>query len=123
MRRGDEYETGVVTPHGHYTYLRTDQGLKGASHTYAWFGDMTFGFLPGTDDELEQGTLLKDHGEAGYSIFADDHIGAGTSSETLFTFFHMKILSALRFRSFLSPTKEDIHVRRRIGLCGVHGQR
>ena len=40
INAGDEYKTGLVTPHGQYIYRRMGQGLKGACATYSQFGDM-----------------------------------------------------------------------------------
>lgn len=111
MRRGDEYKTGVVTPHGPYAYLRMGMGLKDASQTYTQFGDLTFGHLPPTDDQAEQPTLLKDHDKARFSTFADDHVGAATSFESMFTFLHTKYFPQCAFGPvYLVPQKTFIFV-------------
>ncbi|MCJ1466208.1 hypothetical protein MMC07_004827 [Pseudocyphellaria aurata] len=76
MKRGGGYKTGVVTPHSHNAYIRMGMELKRVAQTYARFGDMTSGYLRATADEPEQPTLLRDHGDAGFSIFVDDYVGA-----------------------------------------------
>ena len=109
MRREDEYKTGVIILHRHYAYLRMGIGLKRASQTYAKFEDLTFGHLPATEDEPEQKTILKDHGKTGFSIFADDHIGAATSFQSMFDFLHTKYFPCCAFGPvYLVPKKTHV---------------
>lgn len=124
MKPGDEYKTGVVSPHGHYCYLRMGQGLKGASHTYAQFGDLTFGHLPKTEIVPAQDTILKDHGDAAFTIFADDHIGAATSFDSMFEFLHEKYFPRAAFGPiYLAPKKTFLFMDQLdfIGFTGSHG--
>ena len=88
MKPGDKFKTGFVIPHGQYAYLRMDQGLIGAPHTYFQFSDMVFGYLPKTDTVPTQLSLVGDHSDWGFSLFMDDHIGAAISFEIMFNFLH-----------------------------------
>ena len=88
MKPGDEYKTGFVTPHDQYAYLQMGQGLIGAPHTYSQFSDMVFGHLPKTTTVPAQSSLIGDHGDWGFSLFMDDHIGAAISFEAMFDFLH-----------------------------------
>ena len=88
MKPEDEYKTGFVTPHSQYAYLQMGQGLIGAPHTYFQFNDMVFGHLPKTTTVPAQSSLIGDHGNLGFSLFMDDHIGAAIFFEAMFDFLH-----------------------------------
>ncbi|MCJ1467869.1 hypothetical protein MMC07_006494 [Pseudocyphellaria aurata] len=112
MKSGHEYKTGVVTPHGHYAYLRMGMGLVGASQTYVRLGDLTFGHLPATESVTEQPTILRDHGDAGFAIFADDHVGAARDFDAMFTFLHSQFFPRCAFGPiYLVPRKTFMFVR------------
>lgn len=109
MKHGDEYKTGFVTPHGQHAYLRMVQGLLGAPHTYSQFSDMVFGHLPKTQATPAQSTLIGDHGEWGFSLFMDDHIGAAVSFGAMFNFLHRYYFPRASFGPvYLAPHKTFI---------------
>lgn len=88
MKPGDEYKTGFVTSHGQYAYLRMGQGLIDALHTYSQLSEIVFGHFPKTATVPAQSSLIGDHGDWGFSLFIDDHIGAAISFEAMFNFLH-----------------------------------
>ncbi len=106
MKPGDEYKTGFVTPHGQYAYLRMSQGLIGAPHIYSQSSDMVFGHLPKTATVPAQQSLIGDHGNWGFSLFMDDHIGAAISFEAIFNFLHEYYFPRANFGPvYLAPHK------------------
>lgn len=107
--------------HGHYAYLRMGQGLKGASHTYNWFGGLTFGHLPKTEVEPAQDTILKDRGESAFSISADDHIGAPTSFDAMFDFLHTKYFPRAAFGPIYLVPKKTYLFMDQLGFIGFTG--
>jgi hypothetical protein len=73
------------------------QGLKGAPHTYSMFTDLVFGPMPSTKDVSSFETLIKDHGDAAFAPFMDDHLGAATDFEAMYTFLHEKYFPRVAF--------------------------
>ena len=63
MKPGDEHKTGFVTLYGQYSYLRMDQGLVDAPHTYSQFSDMVFSHLFKTQATPAQSSLIGDDGD------------------------------------------------------------
>ena len=49
---------------------------------------MVFGHLPKTQATPAQSSLIRDHGDWGFSLFMDDHLGAAISFEAMFDFLH-----------------------------------
>ncbi|KAI9871042.1 MAG: hypothetical protein M1823_008561, partial [Watsoniomyces obsoletus] len=87
MRKGHDYKTGFLTPHGQYCYNRMGQGLKGAPHTYSQFTDLVYGPLPSTKGSGQTWpTVIGDHGGWAFKPFMDDHLGASTDFETMYSF-------------------------------------
>ncbi|KAI9878296.1 MAG: hypothetical protein M1823_006977 [Watsoniomyces obsoletus] len=63
------------------------QGLKGAPHTYSQFTDLVYGPLPSTKGSGQTWpTVIGDHGGWAFKPFMDDHLGASTDFETLYSF-------------------------------------
>ncbi len=70
---------------------------------------MVFGHLPKTQTTLSQSSLNGDHGDWGFSLFMDDHIGAGISFEAMFDFLHHHYLPPTNFGPvYLTPHKTFI---------------
>lgn len=109
LKPGDEYKTGIITPHGQYVYLRMGQGLKGACATYSQFGDMVFGPIPksATTEAMPSIIGVQDH--AAFTLFMDDHMGAATSFEELFKFLHEQYFPRVAFGPiYLAPHKTHV---------------
>ena len=86
MKASDVNTTGFVTPNGQWVCLRMGQGLKGAPHTYAQFGDLVFGPLP--KDFQGAGrilTLIGRFENHAFQIFMDDHSAAATDFEAMYS--------------------------------------
>jgi len=106
IRKGDEHKAAIVTPNGQWLYRRMGMGLKGAPHTYAQFTDLVFGPLPATTETPAMKTIIRDHGEVAFSPFMDDHLGAATTFEKMFTFLHNEYFPRVLFGPVsLNPRK------------------
>ena len=106
IKPGDEFKAAILAPNGQWLYRRMGQGLKGAPHTYSQFTDLAFGPIPKTDTVPAFTTLIKDHGEAGFAPFMDDHLGAAKSFDAMYTFLHEKYFPRIAFAPLsLSPSK------------------
>lgn len=67
---------------------------------------MVFGHLPKTVTVSAQSSLIGDHGDWGFSLFMDDHIGAAISFEAMFNFLHQYYFPRARFGPiYLAPHK------------------
>jgi hypothetical protein len=115
MRPGDEYKTAFLTPHGQFFYRRMGQGLKGSVYTYTMFADLTFGWLPKTDEYDEFPSLIGNNqvNSTAFSIFMDDHLGASKTFEGMLKFLYTQYFPRIAFMPIgLSKKKLFLFIRR-----------
>ena len=122
MKTSDVNKTGFLTPNGQWVYLRMGQGLKGAPHTYAQFGDLVFGPLPKNSEGIERmPTLIGRFDNHAFQIFMDDHSAAATDFESMFAFLHEQYFPRVAFGPvYLSGPKTKIFAED-LELLGFQG--
>lgn len=123
MKAGDEYKTGIVTPHGQYFYLRMGMRLKGASHTYAQFTDLVFGPLPATAEEEAHDSMIGDLGDVAFSPFVDDHLSSAKGFEEMFEFLHEMYFLKCAFGLIYFAPKKTFVFTDQLDFVGFTGDR
>ena len=122
MKASDVNKTGFLTPNGQWVYLRMGQGLKGAPHTYAQFGDLVFGPLPkNTQGAKRMPSIIGRFKDYAFQIFMDDHSAAAKDFESMYNFLHEEYFPRVAFGPiYLSGPKTHVFAEN-LELLGFHG--
>ena len=100
MKQKNRNKTDFLTSNDQWMYLRMNQELKEASHTYVQFSNLIFDSLPLNDEKIFKFIIfINDYDDHAFAVFMNDHDILTKNYESMFCFLHENYFFKCVFKS------------------------